>query len=76
MGNEFFIEGEHVSEQPLEMGTNLVVNDLKYTVVSLNQDIGITTSEVKTTFVASHMEGFVEPLQLLDSIRKEKLGPG
>jgi hypothetical protein len=75
IGNEFFIEGEHISETPLEMGMNLVVDDIKYTVVSLEQDIGITTSDIKSAFVASHVEQFVEPLQLLETIRKEKLGP-
>jgi hypothetical protein len=37
IGNEFFIEGEHISDHPLEMGANLVVDDLKYTIVLLNQ---------------------------------------
>jgi hypothetical protein len=53
------------------MGQNIIVDDLAYTFVSLIQtpcDEGI-----KTRFVASHIEGFIEPLVLLDAIRKEML---
>ncbi len=73
IANEFFIEGEHISDAPLQMGVNYVIDDLKYTIVSMNQNLGIQTNEIKTTFVASHIEEYIRPLHLLESIRKEKL---
>jgi len=71
IGNEFFIEGEHVSETPLEPGINLAVDGLQYTIVSLDQSGDSSSNMIKTIFVASHVEGLAQPLQLLDSIRKQ-----
>jgi hypothetical protein len=73
IGNEFFVEGEHISDDPLQMGVSYVIDNLKYTIVSMHQNLGIQTSEIKTAFVASHIEEYVRPLHLLESIRKEKL---
>ena len=74
IGNEFFIEGEHISDNPLEMGINLLVDDLQYTIVSLKQNGDSLSNQITTIFVASHTEGFVEPLQMLETIRREVLG--
>jgi hypothetical protein len=73
IGNEFFIEGELVSDDPVQIGLTFEIDNLRYTVISLIEDVGMHTSKTKAVFVASHVEAFVQPLQLLESIRKEKL---
>ena len=73
IAHEIIIEGHCISDEGLQMGTSLMIGGRPFTITKLIQELLI--DGVDDTFVASHFETLIQPMDLLRVIRYRVLTP-